>query len=234
MGVFTKFPHIEHLEHGMVCRSSVFTIIIIIHYYKRQQRHVLENWSFFFYSWIIPFIDIALAPSIEICEENTWLWKKERKKSSVELVTWDPWAFWTAPESCWCPSEGLQPLTFKLWPPMSKETQEWKNRVWRAHISAIPRKKWLLTKGLQQTFVPKSFLGTTWQKGKQKEWSRSLAGGPSTAHAQKLVQRSTLSMHQRKYRQESNQDHETTEQLELWHTTLVGLQSFWKTVWQFS
>ena len=96
----------------------------------------------------------------------------------MELVTWDPWTFWTAPESCWCPSEGLQPLTFKLWPPMSKETQGWKNRVWRAHTSAILGKKWPLTKGLQQTLVPKSFVGATRQKRKRKEWSGSLAGGP--------------------------------------------------------
>lgn len=91
----------------------------------------------------------------------------------MELVTWDPWTFWTAPESCWCPSEGLQPPTFKLWPPMSKETQEWKTRVWRAQTSAILRKKWQLTKGFQQTFVPKNFLGAT-----QPKSSRSVAGGP--------------------------------------------------------
>lgn len=56
---------------------------------------------------------------------------------------------------------------------MSKETQEWKNRVWRAQISAILSKKWQLTKWLQQTFVPKNFLGATRPKR-----SRSVAGGP--------------------------------------------------------
>ena len=56
---------------------------------------------------------------------------------------------------------------------MSKETQEWKNRVWRAQTSAILSKKWQLTKWLQQTFVPKNFLGATRPKS-----SRSVAGGP--------------------------------------------------------
>lgn len=132
-------------------------------------------------------------------EENTWLWKKERKKSSVELVTWDPWAFWTASESCWCPSEGLN-LWLKLWPPVSKETQEWKNRVWRAHF-CYSQKSDCWQRVSSRPLCPKASLETTWRKGKQKGVKQTISWVALYSSWMKLVQRSNF-MHQRKYCQE--------------------------------
>lgn len=177
---YLQVSYIEHLEHGMVCRSSVFTIIIIIHYYKRQQRHVLEKLKLFLLFLNYSFIVIALAPSIEICEENTWLWRKKERNQcgtshmgplSILNSSWKLlMSFWRTPTS------DLQTLTS-----VSKETQEWKNRVWRLIFLLFSEKSdcW---QRVSADLCAQKLPWNNMTKGKQKEWSRSLAGGPSTAH----------------------------------------------------